>query len=150
MATHSYSPSDEDLRAEIQAAIAAGRELGPDMDEHLADNVLKKARAGQPSPPVVKSVPGGPSAFDSFARMVVVLAVLTFAGALILMGKISIENDWWMLFFLWPLLGGWWWGGHRHHAYARYSAPVDYEARRRAKIADLEARIERLKTGRDD
>jgi hypothetical protein len=32
------------LRDEIQAAIAAGREVGPEMDRHLADSVLDHYR----------------------------------------------------------------------------------------------------------
>ena len=41
------SEDSEALRQEIQAAIAAGRELNPDMDKHLADSVLDRYRQDQ-------------------------------------------------------------------------------------------------------
>ena len=42
-----YPQDDETLRNEIQAAIKAGREVDPDMDEHLADSVLERYRQEQ-------------------------------------------------------------------------------------------------------
>src|SRR5690242_16020364 len=78
----------ESLRAEIQAAIAAGRELGPDMDKHLADSALERyqrertarqkavGRPAQQAPaPPRAGMPGAPAlGGESMARAIVTVA----------------------------------------------------------------------------
>src|SRR5262249_38279778 len=70
-------PAEDDaLRNEIQAAIAAGRELGPDMDRHLADSVLDRYRKEQAArqtalaPQPAPRVPARPHDMEALGRTI--------------------------------------------------------------------------------
>jgi hypothetical protein len=113
------SQDDETLRNEIQAAIKAGREVGPDMDEHLADSVLQRYREEQaarskaltPQRPVAPPARSGMSNGEAIAR-----AVITVAGMAVFLGIILWNPHMWGLIFVLPFLFGLWgrrhWGGY--------------------------------------
>ncbi|GAA1774440.1 hypothetical protein [Streptomonospora arabica] len=42
------APADADLHARVTAALAAGRELGPEYDEQIAGGLVDRARAQRP------------------------------------------------------------------------------------------------------
>ena len=107
------------LRDEIQAAIAAGREVGPDMDRHLADSVLDRYRTELaarkqleqvlvPSPPkpVQQRIAG-----TNRSETVLALAGLGAVVAII----IWQPHLWWVIFFLPGILGAWGWNRRSRH-----------------------------------
>jgi hypothetical protein len=87
------NPADmEALRNEIRAAIAAGREVGPDMDRHLADSVLERYRTEQaarqnavgaprpaPTPPAMRVGPDLARVVLMVAALAAVVAILIFS-----------------------------------------------------------------------
>ncbi|MBA3825927.1 MAG: hypothetical protein H0X24_18755 [Ktedonobacterales bacterium] len=166
------TPTPEDraaLQREIQAAIAAGRDLDPEMDQHLADSALERytkekaarerAVGVRPQQAVVAPHQPNPN---------LELIVRTLGTAVIIGGIIfaivfthgAAFGFWWLIFVLGPV---WGWRG-RHHGSRRYSYTNGYqapqqipdedarrrerEAQRQAKIDRLEAEIKQLK--RDD
>jgi hypothetical protein len=131
------SQDDETLRNEIQAAIKAGREVGPDMDEHLADSVLERYRQEQaarnkaltPQRPVAPpmSRPGGMSNGEAIARV-----VITVAGMAVFVTLILLNWHLWWLVFVFPFFFGMWgrrhWGGYdyrRDHLRERQQARLE-------------------------
>jgi hypothetical protein len=102
------NPDPEDLRKDLLAALAAGRELGPEMDRAIVDAHLRRhygdaARpAAQPKPQVaVRRASIGP---DVLRAMMILAGVATFAAVLVLTHGFGI-------WFVWPLLiWGWGWG----------------------------------------
>lgn len=161
----------EALRQEIQAAIAAGRDLDPSMDPHLADSALERVeqeRAARiralnikqtaPAPPM----PGHPN--PNLEYVVRTLVTLALVGGIVLAvasGKFW-GYPWWLIFFLGPALGGWWGRGHRRYGYSGTgyqhheddSSTEDLrrqerEIRRRLKIQRMQAELDRLKSGQD-
>ncbi len=149
--TNSQPVDREALRREIQAAIAAGRELDPAMDTHLADSALDRYEQEHKTParaPIVDR--SGSSNGEIFARV-----ITTIAGAGIFITILVLHPEyWWVIFFLGPMLGGWWGRGGRrwHHADdADYASRQQLrETRRRLKIQALESEIQRLKSGQEE
>lgn len=130
---------DEALRNEIQTAIAAGREVGPDMDRHLADSVLERYRTEQaarnkalatqkPAQPPAPSQTG-----DAIARSVITVAAIAAFIAII----VWQPHLWWVVFFLPSLFGVWRWG-HWDHGNDR-----------RDRLRDRRDRYYRLSDGRN-
>jgi hypothetical protein len=121
------------LQQEIQAAIAAGREVDPTMDKHLADSVLDryaKERAARQravtraTPTPSPASPTTPTAIEAVGRMVMsVVAVAAFVAILLIR-----PEYFWLAFIFGPMLFGFWgrrgWGGHRH--YRSYRHDDDY------------------------
>lgn len=169
------APGDrEALRREIQAAIAAGRELDPSMDEHLADSAMDRylkeeaarGKAVSPGPqPVMPQQHPLPMAIENMFRGMISLAIVGGVIAAVVFGF----SQWWMFFLIWPLLGGMWgWRGRRYrYAYGYHpaigsssSGRVDADdeelrrqekaTKRRLRIHQMEAEIKRLKTEDDD
>jgi hypothetical protein len=104
------NPDPEDMRKDLLAALAAGRELGPEMDAAIVDAHLRRhygnAADTPRTPAVVQRQPLDVTPFVMPLALVIGLvafiAILAFShGAL------------WFLF--WPLMAwGWWgWGGRR-------------------------------------
>jgi hypothetical protein len=114
-----YPQDDETLRNEIQAAIKAGREVSPEMDEHLADSVLERYRQEQaarnkalaPQQPAMPPAPATNNGAETLARV-----VLTVAGMALFLGIILWNPHMWWLVFVLPGLFGFWgrrhWGGY--------------------------------------
>ena len=114
-----YPQDDETLRNEIQAAIKAGREVDPDMDEHLADSVLERYRQEQaarskalaPQRPATPPAPSGMNngEIDRQGRD-------HRRGDGCLPGISSLDPHMWWLVFVLPGLFGLWgrrhWGGY--------------------------------------
>lgn len=121
------------LQQEIQTAIAAGREVGPDMDKHLADSVLdryakdrairQRAQTVAPAratPPVAHTAT---TAIEAFGRSAVgIAAVAAFAVVLIFR-----PESFWVIFPLMFFIGPWifrgrggWSGRHGHHGSRNY------------------------------
>ncbi|HUY79893.1 MAG TPA: hypothetical protein VMV29_24185 [Ktedonobacterales bacterium] len=133
------TPDDhEALRKEIQAAIAAGREVGPEMDQHLVDSVLEHYRQEQasreralarihpqPAQPPQRREFGGEvaQAIASNASM----AIVAVAGIAAFVALLIFAPDyWWVIFFLPWLLGalGWNRWGRQHSGGKRLRGPV--------------------------
>ena len=170
-------PVDQELlREQIQSAIAASRDLGPEMDRHLVDSVVEsytKEKAARdkaisrstPQPQTLVATPTPAAAVtETFFRGLISLAVV---GALIYVLVASDGAAFWMLFFLIPLLSIVWGsrgGRNRRRRYSTYTTAYqhccgddDYAlrqqeraTRRRLKIHQMEAEIARLKQGDDD
>ncbi len=113
------SDDAESLRKEIQAAIAAGREVGPEMDQHLADSVLthyqqeqaarqralqRHDRARAPQQPGIPGEIAHIIATNVSASIVAIVGILAFVAILVWQ-----PNYWWVIFLLPWLLGalGW-------------------------------------------
>ena len=120
------------LQQEIQSAIAAGREVGPDMDKHLADSVLDryaKERAARERAASTKAVtrsavapPATPSSnVEVIGRMVMSVIGLVAIVAILL---IRPEYFWLPLIFGMMILRWWGRGGrrgwHGRHSYRSY------------------------------
>ena len=114
-----YPQDDETLRNEIQAAIKAGREVDPDMDEHLADSVLERYRQEQaarskalaPQRPATPPTPSGVNNGEAIARVVITVAGMAALLAIVLWNP----HMWWLVFVLPGLFGVWgrrYWGGY--------------------------------------
>jgi len=129
-------PEDnEALRKEIRAAIAAGREVGPDMDQHLADSVLEHYRQEQasreralarmrPQPPQRREFGGEVAqaiASNASSAIVAVACIAAFVAILI-----WNPSFWWVIFFLPWLLGAFGWNrwSHQHSGGKRLRGPV--------------------------
>ena len=119
------------LQQEIQSAIAAGREVGPDMDKHLADSVLDryaKERAAREraasTKAVVRSAVAAPATqanlFESLGRTVVIVAIAAVAVILTLEGKLEDGRFIGPLIFFFFIFGGSFFRGrrnwHNHHS----------------------------------
>jgi hypothetical protein len=96
-------PDPEDLRKDLLAAMAAARELGPEMDSALVDahlrrhygpEALEAPRAVQPAPRVERS-PAQTALYlqTGLAALAIVAVVLA----------VAVWHAFPLLFFLWPL-----------------------------------------------
>ncbi|HEY7984820.1 MAG TPA: hypothetical protein VID73_11670 [Ktedonobacterales bacterium] len=114
------TPDREDMRKDLLAALAAARELGPEMDSSLADAHLRRhygeqpQRAVQPRPRADVT----PYFMNMLAPLMMALCVAALVGVLFL----SHGFGFW---FIWPLLffGFGWrrgpWGRHHSRQYDR-------------------------------
>ncbi len=102
--------SAQDAHEDLLAALAASRELGPEMDATLAERYLEKhgkagaaAPLGAPQSGIVARTPS----LDLTAIMPILGAI-----AYIVLLLVSGGAYWWT-FFIIPMMfgGGWWWGG---------------------------------------
>jgi hypothetical protein len=123
-------PQDDDvLRMEIQAAIAAGREVGPEMDTHLADSVLERYRQEQAArqaaiqamrPAAAVRQPRLLAPKPQQSAETVGRTILAIAGLAVVVGLLFWQpHFWWILFFL-PGLFGFWGRGRRRSRWDRY------------------------------
>jgi hypothetical protein len=162
------TPEHEDdalLREHIEAAIAAGRELEPDMDKHLVDSTLERyqkdraARAKalgqtqQAAPPVVR--PSGGEIVSDMFRML--LGFVLIGGIIFAIAFNHFWGFWWLIFFIFPLMGMLFGGRGRYRSYRyRYgggdwaSYQQSREERRQMKIRKLEDKLNRYKSGQFD
>jgi len=161
------APTPEDraaLQREIQAAIAAGRDLDPEMDQHLADSVLdryakeKAAReralgirtqqeAVQPRHPN----PNLELAVRAMGSLILTGAIVGLIVASFLHVFTFPFPFWILFFFIWPLWRGRRWSSRRRsYAYSGgYQAPQqipDEDAQRRQREAQRQAKIDRLES----
>jgi fatty acid desaturase len=136
MAEKPLSESEQALRDEIRAAIAASRDLEPSMDEHLADSVLARYRETTRAQQATQQAPAvrqAGSAVDSLARALVTIAVLAFILGLVVYSRGSF---WWLFFIIFPLFGWHRWGyDYSHHSDSSWRAMRD-----QARTARYEAR----------
>jgi len=122
-----YPQDDEALRNDIQAAIKAGREVSPDMDEHLADSVLERYRQEQaarskaltPQRPATPPAPSGINNGEMIARVVLAIAGMAVFLAIV----IKAPQFWWLVFIVPGFFGMW---GRRH-----WGGGYDYRRDRR-------------------
>ncbi|MFI5273525.1 MAG: hypothetical protein ACHQ4H_10885 [Ktedonobacterales bacterium] len=98
---------------ELLAALAAARELGPDMDKSLAESYLQKRQQAQAkaSVPAPQPSTSGAVATTSASPLLYLLPALCIAAYIVAL-VVSQGHLWW-LFWLIPAFGGWgWWGRH--------------------------------------
>ena len=70
-------PNTGDIKREIQATLAARRELGPDFDEHFLDRLVEQLkRDAQPAQP--PALPASHNALSSEQRTAVAVCSLIF------------------------------------------------------------------------
>jgi hypothetical protein len=164
------SPEDrEALRREIQAVIAAGRELDPEMDQHLADSALERYTKEQDVRDKVRGVQKAQAAqLPRQPNPNLELVVRTLSSAVVIAGIIAVVvltggkilDFWFLLFFLGPI---WGWRGRRwsrrgyYYQSAQGAVQPDAEeerrqreAKRQRKIEQLESEIQRLKDDKSD
>lgn len=156
-------PDDQALlREQIQTAIAAGRELGPDMDPHLADSVISRYQKErdarnkalsrmQPAATLAVSQRSGSvaDAIDSFFRGIASLGVIGgITAAIVLSGG----SNWWLIFIMMPAMGIIWGTRDEHHSHASERQSLKLQARntrRRLEIERMQAEIDRLRSSDD-
>ena len=152
------NPSEmEALRQEIQAAIAAGREVGPDMDQHLADSAIKryqeekaardKALQPQPTPasPAALAHQGSPS-LEVIARAVVTVAAIAAYVVIVAWHP----DFWWVIFFMPAFLAWWGWGRWSGHD-QRMASRDDYRnLRRQVKVDRMRRQLDAYQRLPDD
>ena len=129
------SEDTEALRQEIQAAIAAGRELDPDMDKHLADSVLERYRQEQATRQ--RALAGSASRSQSLdqptpagevAQIVASHLSATIAGVVGIAALIVIliyRPELWWLIFLIPGIFFPWSRRSRRDGYSRRARRID-------------------------
>lgn len=163
------SPEDrEALRREIQAAIAAGRELDPEMDGHLADAALERYTKEQEVRERARGIQKAREAQMPRQPNPNLELVMRSFGTLVIIGGIVaafifaphfIWGVWWLIFFIWPMWGyrSRRWSRRYYYQSAQGAVPVDdeeerqrREAKRQRKIAELESEIQRLKDDHSD
>jgi hypothetical protein len=127
MSNKPVQPDPEETHADLLATLAAGRELGPEMDKALAESYIQRhpelagkqqqAVVAQPAPqraitPDVVGLAG------MGIGVVAYLAVLAASGG----------HLWWMF---WPIMAwsGWRWGWWGHHGGRDQMRQARYEAR---------------------
>lgn len=162
----------EALRQEIQAAIAAGRDLDPTMDPHLADSALERVeqeraarnralniKQAAPAP----AMPGHPNPNLEYVMRTLITVAIVGGIVLAVVTKTFWGFPWWILFFIGPALGGWWGRGRRRYTYSAQGYQQHHdddsttedlrrqerEIRRRLKIQRMQAELDRLKSGED-
>ena len=107
------SQSAHDAHEDLLAALAASRELGPEMDQALADRYLEKhgktgAVASRGAGAQQQGVVARRSNFE-LSALGPVLGVAVYIAILIVS-----HGEYWWTFFLIPMISGLWWGGeHR-------------------------------------
>ena len=104
MATNRPQQDPEDARTDLLAALAASRDLGPEMDKALVDSYMEKHNALiRPAAQPVAQPRAQSGEFLSF--MCMGLGIVAFIAVL----AVSHGSLWWMF---WPLIGwaGWRWG----------------------------------------
>ncbi|MBF6590818.1 MAG: hypothetical protein IVW57_09860 [Ktedonobacterales bacterium] len=137
---------EEDARAELQAMLAASRDLGPDMDRALVDSYLERQRqasraAGHPSAAVPVRMDRLHVLGQSNRSMIFGLLLVAYIAALVF-------SHGWLFWLIFPLMGmaggarGQW--GHREKPHAR----DDYRLRRHE--LRHEYRMRRLGTYSDE
>ena len=101
-------PDLSELRDEIQSAIAAGRELGPEMDRHLADSVLERYRKEHSAEPkaVAKVKPSHQDLEASDRSLDVGSVIITVAGMIAFLVLLIVQPGLWWLIFLVPAVFG--------------------------------------------
>lgn len=89
-------PNSTDLKREIQATLAARRELGPDFDEHFLDRLVEQIK-GDSKAPVPTQPPGPPSphALSSDQRTGIAICSLIFGIPIV-----AITGSYGLLYFI--------------------------------------------------
>jgi hypothetical protein len=100
MSTPNPSIDRETLRMEIQSAIAAGRELEPSLDEHLANSVIDRYLSSKPRVHQVMEAQHMRLSADAVLLRGASLALS--AGVIIAM---IISHTWWMYWLILPIMG---------------------------------------------
>jgi hypothetical protein len=116
-------PDPEDLRKDLLAALAAGRELGPEMDTAIVDAHLRRhygeeaMRSVQPAtpPPTPARVQRDPMAVGMYLQ-----AGMTTVVIVAVVAAVVIWQAFPLLFFLWPLLAFGAFGRRRGWGHGRY------------------------------
>jgi hypothetical protein len=131
MTTHPFDIHDDDARADLEAMLAASRELGPDMDRALVDSYMERQRNAAKSsgtkPAVASASESRPTQPWQLERAII---GCLFIGAYIAALAYSEGDLWWLIFPLMGVFGGWWgWWGHEQHM-DRRMAHYDYRMQR--------------------
>lgn len=112
----------DDARDDLRALLAAGRELGPEMDQSLVESYLQKHPAPPAPAPTTRAtrrVPGAPtSAYPLLGGIGFLLAAVMFIAILVASGG----HAFWLIWL--PLvLSGWWWRRWSPHGRWGYRDP---------------------------
>jgi hypothetical protein len=122
------TPDPEDMRKDLLAALAAGRELGPEMDAAIVDAHLRRHygdAATTPTPKAPAVVERRPLDLSP-----ILLPLTMLVGVVAFVAVLALSHG--MLWFLfWPLMAWcWWgWGGRRGRQY-RYDRVMSRRERR--------------------
>lgn len=133
------SQSSQDAHEDLMAALAASRELGPEMDATLVDRYLEKH--GKSSAAIAQAQPPHGSPPVPYQALSAIGPILGIAAYIVIL--IVSQGTLWWTFWLPMALGGWWWSWPRHGGWddprndmrqarrqARYEARNEYWARR--------------------
>ncbi len=145
MSTNKPYQDPQDAQTDLLATIAAGRELGPDMDRALAESYMQKHHpeliSGNRASP--RDVAAGTSADVGQIAHASIFALGIVAYIVLL---IVSQGKLWPMFWLPMAIGGWWWrGGVRDERFERRRElrEASREARYRAREARYRARAAR-------
>jgi hypothetical protein len=128
------SPEHEDRRNDLLAMLAAGRELGPDMDTSLVDSYLGRQTAQEKSRQRTVVPQSGASRLDLFSQYRGVMVFVAVFGAVAVAATVMTlvfanaggqqgEHGFWFPWLFFPLIFFVFWGrrgyyrGHRRHTY---------------------------------
>lgn len=77
-------PSSADIKRELQATLAARRELGPDFDDHFLDRLVEQLKgSAQPPVPVKPAQPPAHNSLSSDQRTGIAICSLIFGIPLV-------------------------------------------------------------------
>src|SRR5271165_346964 len=146
----------EALRTEIQAAIAAGRELDPTMDQHLAESAVErysKERSARQRAVRTPRAPDAPRGMVAAQISQTILGIAIVAGIVlaVFFSHGQALYYWWVLFFLIPMFRGW--GRRSRHGWYGQTTPQmaspdpeDEATKRQLKITERRLKIEQLQS----
>ena len=133
MATNRPEYDAEDARTDLLAAMAASRELGPEMDKAVVDSYMEKHHPVSPQPAAQHlTQPAAPSG-EMFSSMVMCLGIVAYVALLV----VSHGMLWWMF---WPLMG---WAGWRWHNWSGDYGGASRTARDQYRQSRWEYRMQR-------
>lgn len=109
MAKNMPQQDPEDVRTDLMAAMAASRELGPEMDKAVVDSYMEKhhpVSAQQPAAQAVTQAEQRPQSAD-------LIGFIGLGVGLVAYIAILIASHGWLWWLFWPIMGwaGWRWGG---------------------------------------
>jgi Flp pilus assembly protein TadB len=94
----------EDMRTDLMAALAASRDLGPEMDKALVDSYLQRHRSS-----ARRQGPGTPVDLNQFTPFALLAFAIVAFIALAIVSQGRLWWTFWWLFWLLPVFGRWRW-----------------------------------------
>ena len=133
--------SSQDAHDDLLAALAASRELGPEMDKTLAERYLEKhgKPAAQSGGQQLQQPPTSPRLVLASNQTLAAIGPILGIAVYIVLLIVSHGDLWWLFWLPMVLGGGWWWGGGWGHHGGWYGPRDDWRQQRRVARDDYRA-----------